>query len=1080
MKTMYVLLRQGRLWAYGIAVCALVAAHLGAQTATPRISQAVNDASRVSLKGNVSALVRVSADQGVAPESTVFQHVGLLLQRSSTQDAALRQYLSELQQKTSPNYHKWLTPEQFGKLYGPADSDIAAVTSWLQSQGLTVVSVSKGRTSIEFTGTAGLLEKAFHTSIHSYLSNGNQFYANTQEPTIPAALAPVVSGIAHLSTVRPKPLYIAGNPGQINRKTGRLTPINSSTSGLRPQLSYEDSSDNYYLYVVPGDAATIYNTPNSTFNANFTGSSSYTGSGVTIGIIGDAMISTTPVVNYRSTFIGDSTAPTITNIDNVTSTTDADEAYIDTELSGGLAPKATIHYYTAKDDTLSEQIEQALADNTVDILSLSFGSCETSMTNADNTQINSWWQQAAAQGIAVTVSTGDTGSAGCDTTTDSNGNTITDASDGLAVNGLASTPYNIAVGGTDYYSLENSFSTYATVPTSASSSAGSSSTYYRTALKYIPESTWNDSTSNNTTFSLNVPLSGTYSDGTSEANIAAGSGGVSVEYSKPSWQRGTGVPSDSARDLPDVSLLAADGLNYVTWLVCTTDTDTSGDTENCGSDGYFAAYGGTSTAAPSFAGILALVQQSQGGGRLGQAAANLYNLYNNSSNASSIFHDVTVGNISVPCTSGTTDCSKNTKSYYFETGYDTTTGYDVATGLGSVNVTNLIKYWSSGMGSAAATVTVTPADTTINISNDLSVGIAVTGTSSTPSGSVTLSSGSYTSSTVSLNDDAATIVIPANSLTAGTDTLTATYSGDGIYSSTTGTTAVTVDATTVLTATTTTLAASSTTPTYGASVTLTATVSPSAAAGTVTFYDGSTSLGTGNLSSGTATYTTTALTVGTHTITASYGGNTTYAASSSSSVTVTVSSATSTGGFTLAATGVTISRGSSGDTTITVTPSGGYIGTIDFTPSTSSSASFCYSTTTAIVSGTSNVTTAMTISTNLADCSDSAAQKAHGMKLFRAATQRASLPTSRSTAEAAFSLAGLLLAGLAGWRWRQLRLLCCLVVLGLAGFALSACGGSSSSSSNYTAKGTYSITLTGADSSSSSISNTTTFTLTVD
>ena len=911
MKTMYALLRQGRLWGYGIAACVLVAAHLGAQTVAPRISQAVNDASRVSLKGNVPALVRVSSDQGVAPESTVFQHVGLLLQRSSAQDAALRQYLSELQQKTSPSYHKWLTPEQFGKLYGPADSDIAAVTSWLQSQGLTVVSVSKGRTSIEFTGTVGLLQKAFHTSIHSYLSNGNQFYANTEEPTIPAALAPVVSGIARLSTVRPRPLYAAGNPGQINRKTGRLTPISSSTSGLHPQLTESDSSDNYYLYVVPGDAATIYNTPNSTFNANFaSGGPSYTGSGVTIGIIGDAMISTTPVVNYRSTFIGDSTAPTITNIDNVTSTADADEAYIDTELSGGLAPGATIHYYTAKDNTLSAQIERALADNTVDILSLSFGSCESSMSASDNAQINSWWQQAAAQGIAVTVSTGDTGSAGCDTTTDSNGNTITDASEGLAVNGLASTPYNIAVGGTDYYSLESNFSNYATVPTSASSSAGSSSTYYRTALKYIPESAWNDSTSNNTTLSQNIPLSGTYSDGSSKANIAAGSGGVSVEYSKPSWQRGTGVPSDSYRDLPDVSLLAADGMDYVTWLVCTANTDTNGDTENCGSDSsgnfYFSAYGGTSTATPAFAGILALVQQSQGGGRLGQAAANLYNLYNNSSNASSIFHDVTVGNISVPCKSGTTDCSKNTKGYYFETGYDTNTGYDVATGLGSVNVTNLIKYWSSGMGSAAATVTVTPADTTINISNDLSVGIAVTGASGTPSGSVTLSSGSYTSSTVSLNDDAATIVIPANSLTAGTDTLTATYSGDGIYSSTTGTATVTVDATTVLTTTTTTLATSSTTPTYGASVTLTATVSPSAAAGTVTFYDGSTTLGTGNLSSGTATYKATALAVGTHTITASYGGNTTYAASSSSSVTVTVSSATSMGSFALAATGVTI------------------------------------------------------------------------------------------------------------------------------------------------------------------------------
>jgi trimeric autotransporter adhesin len=1107
MKTMVAFSRHISGW---FAACIMAAPLLlGAQSVAPRVTQAVDDTSRVALKGNVPMLIRSASDQGAVDASTSFTHVRLVLQRSTEQESALKQYLSELQQKSSPNYHKWLTPEQFGKLYGPTDSDIAAITAWLESEGLTVVSVSKGRTNIEFSGTASQLQQAFQTSIHSYLLNGRQFYSNTSEPTIPSALSSVVSGVAHLNTHTPRPLYHTGKTGQIEKATGRLIPVTSSTSTdkLRAQLSYENSYGDYYLYVVPGDAATIYNTPNSTLNANYTSGTTYTGSGVTIGIGGDAAISTSPIVNYRSTFLSPyaATAPTITYVGNVTSTTDADEAYIDTELSAGLAPGATIHYYASSD--LDSAIEQALTDNTVDIFSLSFGECELDLTTADNKQIYGWWEQAAIQGIAVTVSTGDSGSAGCDATTDSNNNSVTVASSGLAVNGLASTPYNIAVGGTDYYSLESNFSTYATVPSSASSSAGSSSTYYRTAKKYIPESTWNDSSYSNTTISANIPWTA-ISNYSSYANIVGGGGGKSScstnttssstgscnsGYAKPSWQRGTGVPDDSARDLPDISLLAADGMDYVTWLVCTEDTY-QGKTENCDSNGYFAGYGGTSTSAPAFAGILALVQESQGGGRLGQAAANLYNLYNNSSYASSIFHDVEVGNISVPCTSGTTDCDKNSAGYYFESGYDTTSGYDLATGLGSVDAAKLVKYWDTSMGSATATVTVTPADSTINIANSLSVGVDVTGSSSTPSGSVTLSSGSYTSSVVNLNNEEATITIPANSLSVGTNTLTVTYSGDGIYSSATGTASVTVDSAT-LTTTTTSLAASSTAATYGTSITLTATVSPTAASGTVTFYDGTTTLGTGTLSSGTATYTTSALSVGTHTITATYAGNTTYASSTSSSVTVTVSSSSSSG------------TGTSSSTTITITPAGGYTGTVTFSASTtsttlSSSTSVCYIVSDASVTGTAAVTQTLTFEA-AASCATSEARKgAANIRLGNASTlNKISANSAPPVMRAAFGLIGFVFAALLGWRWRKLRVLASLIVLVVLGFALSGCGGGSKSGTSTTKSfslsvspstvtisagnsgaptGTYALTLTGTDSSSSSITSSTTVTLVID
>jgi trimeric autotransporter adhesin len=1075
----------------------LAATALSAQVTTPRIRQSVDDSTRVTLRNNVSRVLRSATDLGAVSDSTAIEHVRLLLQRSDEQTAALDQYLAEVQQKSSSNYHKWLTPEQFGKLYGPADSDIAVIESWLQSKGFTGIEVSKGRTTVDFSGSAATVQEAFQTSIHSFVRNGREFYSNTSDPTIPAALSSVISGIAHLNSFGPRPLSHAARPGVMDPETKKLTAL-SATSGPSPALTYTSSSSNY-LYLVPGDAATIYNTPNSTLNANYSGTS-YTGSGVSIGIIGDAAISTTPVTNYRTKFLGETTPTAPTIIGSTSSTSDADEAYLDVEISGGLAPGATIHFYTGSDGSLATQIEAALSANTVDILSVSFGLCEQYMSTSDNAIYSGYWQQAAAQGIAVTVSSGDNGSAGCDYVSDSSGNYTTAATGGLGVNGLASTLYNIAVGGTDFALTQSNYTTYA-------NTSNSSTTYYRTAKSYIPETTWNDSTQSNTTISADVPWTSSTSP---TQNILAGSGGKSScktnttgssvgtctsGYSKPSWQRGTGVPSDSVRDVPDISLMSGVGYVNAAWLMCTNDTYTSGSTTyttNCATSGsstswYFSGVGGTSAAAPAFAGILALVQESQGGGRLGQAAANLYNVYNNSASSSTIFHDITTGNISVPCTSGTSNCSQNTAGYYFLTGYNTNTGYDLATGMGSLNAAALISNWSSGMGTATATVTVTPASSSVNLANTLSVSVAVSGSSGTPTGSVTLSSGSYSSSAADLSSGSATIVIPANSLTAGTATLTATYSGSGVYSSATGTSSVTVTGTS-LTTTTTALAASSTTPTYGTTVTFTATVTPTAASGTVLFYDGGTLLASGTLSSGTASYPTSALSVGTHSFTAVYAGDTTYASSSSSAVSVTVSSSSSgTGSFSLSATNITVSQGNSGASTVTVTPANSYTGTVGFTLSTSSTSLQnygCYTISDASVTSTSAVTKSLTIYTSESTCNSVAAvtknavQKFNGSLRQISATQPAPSTGGKSLPFGLAAAAGVLLLGMRR-RAKWITTLGCVLLLAGLGLAVGCGGSSSSSSGNKVAKGSYTVTVTGADTSSSSITASTDFTLTV-
>ena len=298
----------------------------------------------------------------------------------------------------------------------------------------------------------------------------------------------------------------------------------------------------------------------------------------------------------------------------------------------------------------------------------------------------------------------------------------------------------------------------------------------------------------------NISTNTPYIDSNGFTNIVGGGGGASNcvvnnstssaigacagGYLKPAWQRGTTVPADGVRDIPDISLMSGAGADNAAWLVCTDETGPNSSgvtiTANCAaqSDGqfYFLGFGGTSTAAPAFAGILALLQEKTAG-KLGQTVPGLYDL-SYGPNAGTIFHDITAGNISVPCESGTPDCASNS----FLTGYDTTTGYDLATGIGSIDVTQLINEWGTATPAGTATVTATPSATTIASSAALQVTVAVTGSAATPSGQVVLLGPSFTSLTGSLSATGlATINIPAGSLKVGANTLAVNYTGDANY-----------------------------------------------------------------------------------------------------------------------------------------------------------------------------------------------------------------------------------------------------------------------------------------------------------
>jgi hypothetical protein len=655
-----------------IGFVALVAA---AQMPPPArlITRPVNERALVSLPGNTPARLQAAIDRGPAPPAMRTDRLVLVLRRSAQQETALQSFLRSVQDPSSPHYRQWVTPEKFGSLYGPTDADLNTVQSWLQQHGLTVIRISKGRTTVEFSGTVAQVESAFHTSIHSYEIGSSQHWANATDPMIPAALAPAVAGVASLHDFKPRAQSVKGPAAQWNSTQRRFLPHLTSVF-----------SGGSYLFVAPGDAAAIYNTP-TTLNPHFAaGQSPLDGSGVNIGLIEDSLPDLSNLRNYQATFglpIPTYGASLIVDGDayNIDPNADATEALLDLEVAQALAPGAHLTMYTAGDTTFQPGVFlaafRAIDDNAVSILSVSFGACEQDLGTAGNLEILNAWQQAAAQGITVTVSSGDAGSAGCD-----NPNTELLASRGLAVNGLSSTPYNIAVGGTDFNVLNNSYSAY----------VGSTNTSnLRSVSGYIPEDAWNNSSANAGLLVANRA----FTDAIGDTNIIAGGGGRSsagdvggptpAGYAKPVWQQGF-APSntDTVRDVPDVSLFAGSGAHRAMWAVCL-----EGDCQ--GTSPTVSGIGGTSAAAPAFAGMLALVNQKLGGSlRLGQADQVLYQL---AQTAPSVFHTIASSNISVPCTPGSPDCAANG----FLLGYNTAAGYNLATGLGSVDATQLVNHWAN-------------------------------------------------------------------------------------------------------------------------------------------------------------------------------------------------------------------------------------------------------------------------------------------------------------------------------------------------------------------------------------------------
>src|ERR1700733_4802565 len=762
-----------------------------------RLTQPIDETRQTILKGNTHPAARPMFDLGQASGDLPMERIVLVLKRSPGQETALRQLLNEQQTRSSSDYHRWLTPEEFGSEFGPSAADVQVVISWLQYHGFQILSQSKGRTVIEFSGSAGQVEEAFHTEIHKYLVNGEEHWANSTDPEIPSALAPVIAGIASLHNFGRKPLHRVVGAIQSERTGQNRLP--RSTRMQKPSVVEGDACGLFGVpcnALGPYDFATIYNVLPLWNKA-----SPIDGTGETIAIVGQSDIYPEDFSDFRQDFglpagklniIYNGTAP-----DKLASQGDELESDLDVEWSGAVAKGATIDLVASTPTNSTAGVDLSalyiVDNNLAPVMSESYGACELEMGSAGNQFYNQLWQQAAAQGITVFVSTGDSGSAVCD-------RDAAMATQGLAVNGISSTPYNVAVGGTDFDDSQNNSQYWKSTndPVTLAS-----------AKTYIPEVVWNDTCTNSEFFSFTgktnaesdcnaynsqywpafvPPVGG--SAGASNCiqsdnqAVSSCSGG----YPKPSWQSGPGVPSDGARDVPDVSLFAGDGLNASAYLVCETDIyhGCAGQTDS------LVAVGGTSASAPTFAGIMAMIVQLAQS-RQGNANFVFYPLAaqpgascdsTGTISSSCIFYDITTGTIAMPCAPGTPNCVTNVVGDQTGvlSGYSTTAGFDLATGLGSVNAANLASKWNSiSFQPTTSSLRLSPVNqithgSPVNVSSSVvpTTGMGIpTGQVSLltskglPAGSFTLANGSISSTTT---------LLPG-----GSYTINAHYAGDGTY-----------------------------------------------------------------------------------------------------------------------------------------------------------------------------------------------------------------------------------------------------------------------------------------------------------
>jgi len=590
-------------------------------------------------------------DLGAMASEQMLPQLTVVLARTAAQESALEKLLTEQQDPASPNYRHWLTPDEIGERFGPSPQEVEAVRVWLESAGLRVDWVAPSRIFIGCSGSAAEVSRAFHTEVHEYSAYGVKRYSVSSDPLIPAALAPVVRAVRGLYMVEEKPLH-------------RFTALNSAS----PEVTAGGSH-----FMAPQDFAIIYDLPGG-----------LDGAGEAIGIVGEARTNFADFSNFDhvtgagvpnpteivpTAYGGIDPGPPFT----APPTGGASDGYqgeatLDVLRAGSIAPQAKLLLVVATPASggIAAAAEYLVQTTPVpaQVMTISFGACESEAGFSGVSYWDGLFQQAAAEGISVFVSSGDSGASGCDLSF------ITPPANPFAnsPNVICSSTYATCVGGTEFNDAASPSQYW-----NSSNGYGLSS-----ALGYIPEGVWNE------------PL-----NSKSKSQVASSGGGVSKFIAIPSWQTGTGVPGARAgRYTPDIAFSAAGHDGYFACFAAG-----NGGCVNQGGQFYFSVFSGTSVAAPSMAGIATLLDENAGAAQ-GNLNPSLYQL---ASSAPGAFHDVTVSS------SGVSGCSVNTPSLCnnsipgtaglaggqagFLVGY----GYDEVTGLGSLDVSTFLNDYQNNL-----------------------------------------------------------------------------------------------------------------------------------------------------------------------------------------------------------------------------------------------------------------------------------------------------------------------------------------------------------------------------------------------
>jgi uncharacterized protein (TIGR03437 family) len=646
-------------------------------------------------------------DIGPLDASVVLPAVTLVLGQTPEQQASLARLLAAQQDPASPDYHRWLTPEQYGDRFGASADDIAKITAWLGQYNLHVTSVGRARTSVVFTGTSGDVAKALQISFHRFSVDGRTHFANTTEPSLPVALQTAVRAIHGLHDFRMQPRAVQ-----------------------RPALTPDYTSGTGSHYLSPNDFGTIYNLK-ALWNAG------YDGTGQKVAIAGQTQVDLTDIRAFRTKFLLPAADPQMILLplpfkDPGVSTNDLPEADLDLEWAGATAPHATLVYVYSYDVT--DAVQYIIDQNLAPVLSVSYGLCEPLSLRSDMLTLQSWAQQANAEGMTWVNAAGDSGGADCLSGSSGGGLAVDSPADAPEVTGIGGTTFSEGSG--QYWNATNN-------------SIGGSAT------AYIPETVWNDST---------------------PGNPAAGGGGASTVFAQPTWQTGLGVPNNGARNVPDLAFAASP--NHDGYLVYTTDFSTRPS-----KPGTLEVFGGTSAGTPSFAGIVALLNHYlvSTGAQTTPGAGNINpRLYAMAQSGIGALHDVTIGNniVTVTCTARSRNCVAGSF------GYTAGQGYDQASGLGSVDAYNLVTGWRAGLSSrASASVTLQASATSVVSTGSLTITATVTDASgTTPTGTVTFTSGGAQLGVAPLSGTgssaSASITVAATALQVGDNSVVAQYSGD--------------------------------------------------------------------------------------------------------------------------------------------------------------------------------------------------------------------------------------------------------------------------------------------------------------